>query len=119
MQHTQQMNEEMRQCIAECLTCHSICVETAMHCLMMGGEHAEPEHQRILQDCAQICVTSADFMLRISHHHARVCGLCAEVCKVCAEACDRIAGGDQTMKQCAEICRRCAESCAKMAHAMG
>ena len=114
---SQQMNltAEMLGCIKYCTNCHSLCTVTAMHCLHLGGPHAAPEHIRLLLDCAQICRTSADFMLRGSPLHERTCGVCAEVCQQCAEDCERVGGGDQQMKQCADACRRCAESCRKMA----
>lgn len=106
---------EMRQCIEHCLDCHAICLETISHCLEMGGKHAEASHIRLLMDCVQICQTSADFMLRGSDLHGRICGVCAEVCARCAEDCERLAGDDELMRRCAESCRRCAESCRKMA----
>ena len=56
----------MQECIASCLDCHSVCLETISHCLSKGGDHAECNHIRVLQDCAQVCITSADFMLRNS-----------------------------------------------------
>jgi hypothetical protein len=80
----------------------------------MGGEHAEPEHIRLLIDCADICQTSANFMLRQSHAHGKVCGVCAEVCEQCAESCARF-DDDSVMQQCAEVCRTCAASCREMA----
>lgn len=110
-----QLSAEMRQCIENCTSCHAICVETATHCLQMGGRHAEASHIRVLLDCAQICATSADFMLRGSEFHASVCGVCAELCEACATHCEQMADGDETMLRCAEICRRCAESCRQMA----
>jgi hypothetical protein len=110
-----QLSQHMRGCIEHCSNCHNICLETAMHCLQMGGKHAEAGHIRALLDCAQICATSADFMLRGSEMHARICGVCAEACERCAEACERIADGDELMLRCAELCRRCAESCRQMA----
>lgn len=110
-----ELSAEMRECIANCTQCHNVCTETAMHCLGMGGDHAGPRHQRALLDCAQICATSADFMLRGSDLHARTCGVCAEACERCAEECERLAGGDQLMLQCAATCRRCSESCQRMA----
>jgi len=67
-------------------------------------------------DCAQICGTSADYMLRGSHLHTQTCATCAEVCRACAESCERM-GDDSVMRRCAETCRRCAESCGRMAHA--
>jgi hypothetical protein len=114
MQH-HQMSGEMQQCITNCLDCHAICVQTIGHCLEMGGEHASKGHITTLQDCAQICAASADFMLRSSPFHAQTCGVCAEVCDACAEECERMAQGDAMMQACAESCRRCAESCRRMA----
>ena len=110
-------NHQMQECLQNCQQCHAICTETAQHCLQMGGKHAEADHIRLLLDCAQICQTSADFMLRGSHLHTRTCGACAEICRACAEACERIGGDDTMMKKCAKVCRRCAESCHQMAQA--
>jgi hypothetical protein len=73
--HQHHLTPDMRQCIANCLDCHSLCVETAAHCLTMGGEHAGPKHQRLLHDCAQICQTSADFMLRTITRRCAACAL--------------------------------------------
>ena len=53
-------------------------------------------------ECAEICRTAANFMLRNSEHHARICGVCAGVCDRCAEDCERLAVGDEMMQQCAE-----------------
>jgi hypothetical protein len=110
-----QVSGEMRDCIANCSECHNACVETMAHCLAMGGKHAEASHIHKLLDCAQVCATSADFMLRGSELHARVCGVCAEACARCAESCERLAEGDELMLRCAEVCRRCAASCRQMA----
>ncbi|HWW76412.1 MAG TPA: four-helix bundle copper-binding protein [Pyrinomonadaceae bacterium] len=105
----------MQQCIQNCTECHRACLEMVAHCLGVGGQHAEPAHIRLLLDCAEICQTSADFMIRGSEFHGRTCGVCAEVCTRCAEECERLAGDDEMMKRCAEICRRCADSCRQMA----
>ena len=117
MAHNEQMTSEMRECIQNCLNCHAICKETAAHCLMMGGEHASPEHQRMLADCAQACITSADFMLRMSNYHPQYCAACADICRACADSCERLAGGDKTMQACADQCRRCEQTCRNTVHA--
>ena len=101
------LDEKMRACIQECHNCHDSCAETVTHCLQMGGEHAEPSHIRLLLDCAEICQTSANFMLRMSEFHGQTCGVCADVC-------ERF-GDDQMMQECAEACRSCAQSCHEMA----
>lgn len=109
-----QMNQGMQQCIDECLKCHSTCLQTVAYCLGMGGKHADQQHMVLLLDCAEICQTSANFMLRGSQFHARECGVCAEVCAACAQSCEAM-GDDSQMKACAEECRTCAESCKRMA----
>ena len=118
MEHkTHEMSTMMQQCIQECQSCHSICESTISHCLQMGGKHAEPSHIGLLRDCAQICTTSADFMMRGSPLHGRTCGVCAEVCERCAQSCEQFAD-DPVMQQCAEACRTCAASCREMAAMM-
>ena len=110
------ISKEMQQCIKDCLECYATCEATVQHCLEMGGPHAEARHIGLLLDCAEICRTSADLMLRGSEHSGHVCGVCADICRACEESCRRI-GDDEQMRKCAEICRRCAESCQRMARA--
>ncbi|MDQ6695706.1 MAG: four-helix bundle copper-binding protein [Chloroflexota bacterium] len=112
------MDAQMQQCIQECTDCHNTCVQTVAHCLQMGGKHAEAGHITALLDCADTCRASADFMLRGSAMHSKVCGVCAEACERCATSCEQIGGGDAQMQACAEECRRCAESCKRMASMM-
>ncbi len=109
-----QMSQEMQACIATCQECHSTCLQTVTYCLQQGGRHAEAAHIRVLLDCAELCQTSANFMLRGSELHGRICGVCAEVCERCAQDCDQF-GDDPQMRACAEACRRCAGSCRHMA----
>lgn len=111
--HAGPLSAEMQACIAACSECHAVCLETAVRCLGMGGNHAEPRHIGMLLDCADICRTSADFMLRGSTMHYLTCGACATVCDVCADACARFQ--DDFMQACAALCRTCAASCREMA----
>lgn len=105
----------MKQCIEECMDCHASCLEAFANCLSLEGPHKEADHLRLLLDCAEICQTAANFMLRQSPSHAAVCGVCAQLCRECAEDCARFE--DKQMQACAESCRRCAASCADMASA--
>ena len=107
-----QMNQQMQQCIQECLSCHSTCLQEAMnHCLEMGGKHIEPNHFRLMINCAEICQTSANFMLSGSDLHKLTCGVCAQVCEACAQSCEQVG----EMDECVQACRRCAQSCQQMA----
>jgi hypothetical protein len=103
---------EMQAYIDTCLKCYSTCLGMAMsHCLEMGGKHVEPGHFRLMMACAEICRTSAHFMLIGTPHHRHTCRECAEICTQCAADCERV--GD--MEECVAACRACAESCSRMA----
>ncbi|MEW5849873.1 MAG: four-helix bundle copper-binding protein [Myxococcota bacterium] len=106
----------MQQCIQECTNCHDVCLTTVQYCLQKGGKHAEQNHIRLLLDCAEICRTSADFMIRGSELHTATCNACAIICDKCAEDCEKF-GDDAQMKACANACRRCADLCRQMAGA--
>src|SRR5687768_9253290 len=109
------ISAEMKQCIQNCTNCHNICVETTVYCIEMGGNHADAAHLATLLDCGETCRFSAEFMLRNSSLHPKVCGVCAEACELCAESCVEF-GDDAQMLACAEECRRCMESCRQMAN---
>lgn len=109
MVHESMRNADMKSCIQECLSCHSICLETIQECLKKGDDHVTPDHIRLLNNCAEICQTSANFMLTGSEFHTRTCAVCAEVCEACEKSCRDVGETD-----CADACKRCAESCRAM-----
>ena len=109
------ISAEMRHCIDLCLACYATSEATKAHCVELGGKHVEPAHLRRMADCARLCLTAADFMLRGSDLHGRICDLSAEACRICADDCERVDPSDPMMQECAVACRRCAEACEKMA----
>ena len=109
--HQGHLDSPMRDAIKACLDCHSMCLQMAMnYCLERGGRHVEQKHLRLMLNCAELCQTSANFMLSNSPLHGRVCGVCAEACEACAKSCEQV--GD--MRECVEECLRCAKSCRTM-----
>lgn len=112
----QQVNaRQMQACIDACQKCHNVCLRAAFgHCLEMGGKHVEPGHFRLMLDCAEVCQSTANFMLRRSDFHDQLCLECATLCDYCAQSCAQLSG----MTDCVEACRNCAESCHQMAVAM-
>jgi hypothetical protein len=102
------MNTAMQNCIEACQSCHRTCLEMATsHCLEMGGKHAEPSHLRLMLDCAQICQTTANFMLAQSEFHTALCVVCADICEACAISCEEIG----EMDECVKACRECMHEC--------
>ena len=102
----------MQACIDACLNCYRTCLSEAMnHCLEAGGAHTAPAHFKLMMACAEMCRTSAHFMLIGTRHHQHTCAECAEICRECATSCETV--GD--MEDCVSACRHCADACAKMA----
>jgi hypothetical protein len=60
----------------------------------------EPDHFRPMMACAEICRTSAQFMLVNTPHHKHTCAECAEVCEECARDCEHL--GD--IQECVDAC---------------
>ena len=68
---------DMQRYIDECESCHDICLQVVVYCLRQGGRHAEVGHITTVLDCADMCATSANFMLRESTMQRRTCEVCA------------------------------------------
>ena len=98
------VSDEVHECLKDNLDCYQTCSKTITRCLTMGGKHAELEHLNLLMDCAKICNTNADFIIRNSTYYPQTCGITADICNECADTCDRF--DDDFMKECAGICRR-------------
>ncbi len=102
----------MQSCIDACSSCHQVCLQMAMkHCLESGGKHVDPEHFRLMMNCADICQISANLQLSGSTFSSRLCELCADVCEACANSCRNLDG----MEDCVRACEACAASCRSMA----
>ena len=107
-----QLSQQTRDAIQALQHCHAICHSMAMtHCLEMGGEHARPQHLRLMLDCAGICAFTADALGRKSQFHTRFAALCAEVCETCEKDCEAL----QDMEDCVRACRDCAHRCREIA----
>jgi len=104
----------MQQCVDSCLKSHAVCLETARYCTEQAGQHVAPAHLALLLDCAEMCQTTANSMLRLSPLHAVLCGACAQLCEACAQDCLAF-HADAQMERCAGTCRDCAQSCREMA----
>ncbi len=112
---------DMERCAAACAECHSACLRAATSGNLGAGDFGlASEHFRLLMDCADLCATTGDFLLRGSAFHERVCGACAEVCAACAQSCSQFEGRDaqDVMRRCREACDLCAKRCRAAAGAI-
>jgi hypothetical protein len=100
-------------CIESCWRSHIMCLETFHYCIEKGAAHVKPLHMALLADCAEMCETTANSLLRRSPKHAAVCIACAEICDACAQECESIKIDDRLLL-CAQTCRDCAMHCRAM-----
>lgn len=103
----------MQECIDLCWASHRMCLETLDYALKRGGALASPALAAMLSDCAELCQTTANSMLRGSPLHQILCRACAKACERCAQACLEHRA-DQQMSRCAQTCSACAEGCRAM-----
>lgn len=108
------LSDEMRSGIAATTGCHNTCMEAVSYSLRQGGELAAQGHVLLLMDCADVCRTAADVLLRGTTMQMRVCALCADVCDICADHCARFKD-DGFMRACVDACRECAKACRQIA----
>jgi hypothetical protein len=97
---------EIQQCIQDCLNCQQVCSQTADADQQSGGDHAKPEHVQMLQDCAELCMTTAHFLQHGSALGGYLCQATAQVTDICSNECDQMGDTD-----CANACRNASWSC--------
>ncbi|MBV9996621.1 MAG: four-helix bundle copper-binding protein [Caulobacteraceae bacterium] len=111
--HPNSLSVQTRECIRALAECHAVCVtEATVRCLETGGEHARPQHLRLMADCAAVCRLASDFLVQKSQFQHRICVLCADICEVCAADCEKLG----QMEECREACRRAAALCRMVSH---
>jgi hypothetical protein len=108
----------MQECIDLCAASHVMCLETANYAADADRSIAPVQLIALLSDCAEICQSTANSMVRKSALHTTLCRACADACDICARECER-QSGDRQLALCAATCRRCAASCRQMAAMAG
>lgn len=100
-------------CIDSCVKCAQLCQECLTLCLCEADVKARANCIKTLQDCAEICSTTACFMSRGSGSIMEMCDACAIICDKCATECGIFE--DQHCQSCSAACRQCADECRSMA----
>jgi hypothetical protein len=106
---------ELQQTIDAISDCAQSCNSCADACL---GEQSVQDLVRCIRlntDCADICVTTAGILMRLTEPDETVIRkqleACMEACGRCAQECERHAQHHEHCRLCAEACRRCASAC--------
>lgn len=107
------VNEQIQNCIDECLKCMVTCNQCYIACLSENHAGHMSKCIQLDRDCADICQFAASMMARSSEHAKQICVLCASICEKCGEECKKHAM--EHCQKCAEACFKCAEICRQMA----
>ena len=104
---------DMARCIDSCTRMHQVALTAAGHALRHGNGENSNHVIRVLSDCVEMCQTAANFMLRGSPNHTRVCAVNAEICREVAKTCGEFE--DEAMRTVTKAAEECAEACESMA----
>jgi hypothetical protein len=106
------LGPDVRRCIDACLNASATCDEALARC--RAGHYAGGSLLRDLMDCALLCRTAADLMLRGSGLHRDACAVAADACDFCADSVARLPA-DDVLRRCVDATRRCAAACRQIA----
>ncbi len=101
---------EMQQAAQDCMNCHDVCLQTVQQCQQAGGQHAQESHIQMMQDCAELCLTTAHFLQHGSPVVVAVCNATARVTERCALECEQMGDTD-----CANACNNASSATGQIA----
>jgi hypothetical protein len=100
--HNETLIRKLTECALECHKCMAACLEEEDVSMMARCIELD-------LDCAEICTTTAAYVVRNSESMATLLAICGEICKACAEECQKHDAAH--CQQCAAVCFECAELC--------
>ncbi|MGC1479613.1 MAG: four-helix bundle copper-binding protein [Chthoniobacterales bacterium] len=103
------------ECITACYSCAEACNASADACLGEKNVADLVSCIRTDQDCADVCLTTAKIVSRLTATDRDLVGgvlrACIEACRICGSHCQKHAGSMDHCRVCAEACERCAKAC--------
>lgn len=103
------LGEEELACIEACTECRDRCTELVEEGLGRGAKPGDWALGLLLQDCAEVCVVTANFVFRRSARSREARLWCA---RLCLEAAGELGGkGQAGGRECTETLLRCAKQC--------
>lgn len=102
---------DLDRIIDDLMETYRVCHQTAAYSIDSGGELATLARLRAFDDCAEINLTLANFLLRASDHSHALAELCAEVSAACAEAIEDVEHQDGQLRAAYAACQHSRQSC--------
>lgn len=100
-------DQEAERCIDALQACYAVCMRSVSYGYVKESGPLQEEHVRLMIDCAEMCQTAANFLIRESDHYLRICREAAEICKDLVSSCEGVDG----MEGILSICDECVSAC--------
>ncbi len=105
---------DLDRVIDDLMDTYRICHQTAAYCIDSGGDLATLVRLRAFDDCAEINLTLANFLLRASEHWRDLATLCVEVSTACASEIEDVEHGDGQLRAAYAACQRSRHACLEL-----
>ncbi len=102
---------DLDRVIDDLMETYRICHQSAAYCIDAGGDLATLARLRAFDDCAEISLTLANFLLRASKHADALAQLCVDVSTACAEEIRDVEHRDGQLRAAYAACRRSRRAC--------
>lgn len=89
--------------------CQATCEHMVHHLIKMHDPKRRMRQIQLLQDCADICGLTANYIARMSPFSKYIAEVCAAICEYCGNECLR--HPDPESQRCGQICLHCAREC--------
>ncbi|MEX0747511.1 MAG: hypothetical protein WD275_05870 [Rhodothermales bacterium] len=97
---------DLDRVIDDLMETYRICHQTTAYCIDSGGDLATLMRLRAFDDCAEINLTLANFLLRGSEHAPEMAALCLSISTACADSIRDIEHSDGQLRAAYAACQR-------------
>lgn len=105
---------DLDRVIDDLMHAYRVCHQSAAYCINNGGELATLERLKAFDDCAEVNLTLANFLLRGSEHAVALARVCIDVSQACAESIQEIEHEDAQLRAAYAVCHHARHACLQL-----
>lgn len=102
---------DLDRVVDDLMNAYRTCRETSAYCIDEGGDLATLERLKAFDDCAEVNLSLANFLLRGSEHAVQLARVCLSVTQACADAIRDIEHGDPQLRSAYAVCQGARRAC--------
>jgi hypothetical protein len=105
---------DLDRVIDDLMHAYRLCHQSAAYCIDHGGRLATLDRLKAFDDCAEVNLTLANFLLRGSEHAVMLARVCIEVSASCAHSIEDIEHSDPQLRAAFAVCHRARHACLQL-----